>query len=131
MSPDCQTTENDARFNCPTVLLRQDDMQDVQFVGQAVNYRAATQWMVTWAMLSNGMAVSTHEEVCRKDQSVNAFMHSHQLVHMGWLRVLSQGGPLNMHDIRKQKVCHLKRCTLHDRILLYCASNGSSASKQP
>jgi uncharacterized protein YfiM (DUF2279 family) len=106
-------------------------MQDVQFVGQAVKHRAATQWMVTWAMLSNGMAVSTHEEVCHKDVSVNAFMHSHELVHMGWLWVLSQGGSLNMHDIRKQKVGDRKRCTLHYRILLYCASIGSSASQLP
>jgi hypothetical protein len=79
-------------------------MQDVQFVGRAVKYRAATQWLVTWAMLSNGMAASTHEEVCYQKESVKAFMHSHGLVHIGWLRVVSQGGPLNMQDICKQKV---------------------------
>jgi hypothetical protein len=86
----------------------QVDVQDVQFVGQAVEHREATQWMVTWAMLSNGMASCTAEEVSEQNQKVNAFMHSHGLVHMGWLRVVSQGGPLTMSDIHKQKVRNLR-----------------------
>jgi hypothetical protein len=43
-------------------------VQDVQFVGQAVQHGEATQWMVTWAMLSNGMTVSSHDEVCRQNE---------------------------------------------------------------
>jgi hypothetical protein len=116
-----ETKENHVRFKCPSFLHRQDDMQEVHFVGQAVEHRATTQWMVTWALLSNGMAVSTPEEVCCQNESVNAFMHSHGLVHMGWLRVVSQGGPLTMHDIRKQKVCYWKSAPLHDGVATKCA----------
>jgi hypothetical protein len=107
----------ETRFNLETSLQRRDDVQDVQFVGQAVQHRQATQWMVTWAMLSNGLRLSSHEEVCRQNEGVHAFMQSHGLVHMGWLRVVSQGGPLSMSDIHKQKVCDRKRCPLHGRFL--------------
>jgi hypothetical protein len=91
-------------LNSVKSLHRRGDVQDVQFLGQAVQHREATQWMVTWAMLSNGMRVSSHEEVCRQNEGVSAFMHSHGLVHMGWLRLVSHGGPLSMSDIHKQKV---------------------------
>jgi hypothetical protein len=77
--------------------------------------------MVTWAMLNNGMEVSTHEEVSRQNEGVNTFMHAHGLLHMGWLQVVSQGGPLTMHDIRKQKVCDLKRSPLHEGVITKCA----------
>jgi hypothetical protein len=80
-------------------------VQDVQFVGQAVDHREATQWIVTWAMLSNNMASNSPEEVYEQRSRVEAFMRSHGLVHMGWLRVVSHGGPLTTSDIHKQKVC--------------------------
>jgi hypothetical protein len=105
------------RFYSVTSLHVRDDVQDVQFVGQAVQHREATQWMVTWAMLSSGLTVSSHEEVCRQNERVSAFMHAHGLVRMGWLRVVSHGGPLSMSDIHKQKVRDRKRCPLHGRLL--------------
>jgi hypothetical protein len=80
-------------------------VQAVQFVGQAVDHREATRWIVTWAMLSNSMPSNSPEEVCEQRNRVDAFMHSHGLVHMGWLRVVSQGGPQTTSDIHKQKVC--------------------------
>jgi hypothetical protein len=92
-------------------------VQEVQFVGQAVKQKEATQWVVTWALLSNSMAVSTQEEMCKRIECVRAFMHCHGLVHMGWLRIVSHGGPVNMSDIRKQKVCDRVACALHDLVL--------------
>jgi hypothetical protein len=79
-------------------------VQEVQFGGQAVKFRETTQWMVTWAVTSNCVAMRSPEGVCEESQRVNAFMHSHSLVHIGWLRVVSQGGPLCASDIHKQKV---------------------------
>jgi hypothetical protein len=99
-------------------------MQEAHFVNPAVKHREAPQWMVTWALLHNGTAVSTPEEVSRQNEWVNAFMHSHGLVHMGWLRVVSQGGPLSMHDICKHKVCDRKRSSLNDVVVIKCASFG-------
>jgi hypothetical protein len=104
-------------------------MQEVHFVGQAVKHGAASQWMVTWALLNNGMAISTPEEVSCQNEWVNAFMHSHGLVHMGWLRVVSQGGPLTMHDICKHKVCDRNRSPFNDGVVTKCASFGFEALK--
>jgi hypothetical protein len=81
-------------------------MQEVQFLGHAVNRRGANQWIVTWAMLSNGMEISPPEAVWEQNHRVNHFMHSHGLTQLGWLRVVSQGGPLTAADIHKQKVCN-------------------------
>jgi hypothetical protein len=55
-------------------------------------------------MTTNCVAMRSPEGVCEESQKVNAFMHSHSLVHIGWLRVVSQGGPLCASDIHKQKV---------------------------
>jgi hypothetical protein len=88
------------------VSMKYQHVQEVQFGGQAVKFRETTQWKVTWAVTSNCVAMRSPEGegVCEESQRVNAFMHSHSLVHIGWLRVVSQGGPLCASDIHKQKV---------------------------
>jgi uncharacterized protein YfiM (DUF2279 family) len=91
------------------------------FVGQAVMHREATQWIVSRETLSNGMLLSSHEEMCSQNDRVNAFMHSDGLVHMGWQRVVSDGDPLTMSDIHKHKVCASRGYSLRCRVLLKCA----------
>jgi hypothetical protein len=90
-------------------------MQEVHFLGHAVDHRGANQWIVTWAMLSNGMAICSPEAVWEQNHRVNAFMHSHGLMHLGWLRVVSQGGPLTAADINRQKVCNQQVASFQDR----------------
>jgi hypothetical protein len=93
---------------------KQKHMQEVQFLGHAVSHRGANQWIVTWALLRNGMAISTPEAMWEQNHRVNAFRHSHGLMHLGWLRVVTQGGPLTASDIYKQKVCNQQVVSFHD-----------------
>jgi hypothetical protein len=90
-------------------------MQEVHSLGHAVDHRGANQWIVTWAMLSNGMAISAPEGVWEQNQRVNAFMHSRGLMHLGWIRVVSQGGPLTATDIHKQMVCNQQVLSFKDQ----------------
>jgi hypothetical protein len=88
-------------FSNPSYYQRKHEyVHEVHFGGQAVKYREATQCIATLAIIGKGMAMCSSEEVSQVNQKVNAFMHSHGLEHVGWLRVVSQGGPVSASDIQ-------------------------------
>jgi hypothetical protein len=80
-------------------------VQVVQFVGKPITNDDATEWMVTRAILSYSVAIASSERIRKHNQRVNALMRAQGLVHIGWLRVVAQGGPLSLADVNTQKVC--------------------------
>ena len=80
-------------------------MQIVQFAGKCMTYHDATEWNVTHAILSNSLAVSSAETRLKRNEQVDAVMHEHGLVHIGWLRQASKMCPLSSLDLDTQRVC--------------------------
>ena len=79
-------------------------MQIVQFAGRAEHFNADVEWHVTHAILSNSLAVSSHETRSRRNEQVDAVMRSRGLTHIGWLRQASVSCPLSSLDLDTQRV---------------------------
>lgn len=80
-------------------------VQIVQFAGKCMTYNDATEWNVTHAILSNSLAVSSAATRLKRNEQVDAVMHEHGLVHIGWLRQASKLCPLSSLDLDTQRVC--------------------------
>lgn len=79
-------------------------MQIVQFVGKCIKYNEDSEWHVTQAILSNSLAVASHESRSRRNEQVDDIMHRKQLTHVGWLRQASVTCPLSTLDLDTQRV---------------------------
>jgi hypothetical protein len=87
-------------------------VQIVQFAGKCMTYNDATEWNVTHAILSNSLAVSSAETRLKRNEQVDAVMHEHGLVHIGWLRQASKLCPLSTLDLDTQRVRSYRAVTV-------------------